>query len=248
MTNPVKSIPLQKLVPHPDNPNRQSQANFAKLVRNIKRTGRYEPLIVRPCPPEYLRSYESGKVNEKEWIWSGICNDERQRSGEFFQVINGHHRCRALAELGYKEADVIVWDVDDEQADILLATLNRLAGSEELAKKLKLLGRLNKRMQAGELAKLIPQTANQIQRLTNLKRPNIPAKTEADSFAGPMVFFLADAQKQIVENALSLADKNDKKTKAVNRASALVCIAQHFLSNSTKISESLHNDQKKDVE
>ncbi|MHC4624131.1 MAG: ParB/RepB/Spo0J family partition protein, partial [Planctomycetota bacterium] len=87
MRNSVHSIALDKLASHPDNPNRQSKANFAKLVRNIARTGRYEPLIVRPHP-------------EKEG---------------YYQIINGHHRRRALSELGYEAADCIVWDVDDEQ-------------------------------------------------------------------------------------------------------------------------------------
>ena len=50
MANSIQSIALDKLVAHPDNPNRMSKANFAKLIRNIKRTGRYEPLVVRPCP------------------------------------------------------------------------------------------------------------------------------------------------------------------------------------------------------
>ncbi|MHC4891065.1 MAG: ParB N-terminal domain-containing protein, partial [Planctomycetota bacterium] len=143
MTNSIQSIALNKLVTHPDNPNQQSRVNFAKLVRNIERSGRYEPLTVRPCP---------------------------EKAG-YFQIINGHHRCHALAKLGYKSADCIVWDIDDEETDILLATLNRLCGSDELAKKLKLLERLNKRIETGRLAKLLPQTAKQIERLTNLKMP-----------------------------------------------------------------------------
>ena len=50
MVNKIQSIALDKLVAHPDNPNRMSKAKFAKLLRNIERTGRYEPLVVRPCP------------------------------------------------------------------------------------------------------------------------------------------------------------------------------------------------------
>ena len=47
MENVVRTIAIEKLVAHPDNPNRQSKVNFDKLVRNIERTGKYEPLIVR---------------------------------------------------------------------------------------------------------------------------------------------------------------------------------------------------------
>ena len=205
MANSVQSIALDKLIAHPDNPNKMSSSNFTKLVRNIEQTGRYEPIVVRPHPTKR----------------------------DCFQIINGHHRCRALAELGCKEADAIVWDIDDEQAEILLATLNRLGGSDESDKKLALLRRLNKRTAATELAKLLPQTAKQIERLVNLKMPSAPAKINAESFAIPLVFFVNDAQQQIVEKALSLAaQNNEEKTKAAKNAAALVHIAQYFIKTS----------------
>jgi len=210
MTKTIQSIALDKLDFHPDNPNRQSKVNFAKLVRNIERTGRYEPLIVRLCP---------GKA-------------------DYFQIINGHHRCHALAKLGYKTADCIVWDIDDEETDILLATLNRLGGSDELGKKLKLLERLNKRLEAGKLAKLLPQTARQIERLTNLKRPSAPANINAKCFANPLVFFVSDKQQEQIEKALSLVEEPKAEiTRAARRAAALTHIAGYFLNRSKIKSE-----------
>jgi len=132
--------------------------------------------------------------------------------------------------LGYEAADCIVWDVDDEQTDILLATLNRLGGSDVLAKKLRLLERLNKRFGSRELAKLLPQTRKQIERLANLKLPSRPAKIEAGSFANAKVFFLNDQQQGIVEKALTLAGQNSaEKTKAARNAAALTEIAARFL-------------------
>jgi hypothetical protein len=139
----------------------------------------------------------------------------------------------ALAKLGYKAADTIVWDIDDEQTDILLATLNRLGGSDELAKKLKLLKRLNKKLATGELAKLLPQTKKQIERLTNLRMPSVPTKTDAKCFSNPLVFFVNDTQQETIENALSLADENkNEKTKAAKRTAALTHIAQYFVNDS----------------
>lgn len=201
MTNSVQSIAIDKLIAHPDNPNRMSDATFRKLVRNIERTGRYEPIVVRPHPVR----------------------------GGHFQIINGHHRSRALAKLGYKAADCVVWDIDDEQADILLVTLNRLCGSDELGKKLELLKRLNKRVESKELAKLLPQTAKQIERLTNLKIPSRPA--EARGFSNPMIFFVNDAQQGTIEKALSLAERTqNEKTRAAKRAASLAQIAGEFIS------------------
>ena len=203
MTNQVREIELSKLAAHPDNANRMSKANFVKLVRNIKRSGRYEPIVVRPCP---------------------------QKAGSF-QIINGHHRCRALAELGEKAADCLVWDVDDEQTGILLATLNRLEGKDELGRKLALLKKLGGTIKANELAKLIPHTAEQIRRLTELKEINLKklsAKVKKESFAEALVFFVNAGQRQIVEKALSIAEPKDKMTKAAKRAAALVRIAECF--------------------
>jgi len=45
--NRITSIPIDKLIAHPGGPNRMSKRNFARLVRNIERTGQYEPLVVR---------------------------------------------------------------------------------------------------------------------------------------------------------------------------------------------------------
>jgi hypothetical protein len=208
MANWIQAIALEKLVAHPDNPNKQSRVNFTRLVRNIEQTGRYEPLIVRPCP---------------------------DKAG----------------------ADCIVWDIDDEQTDILLATLNRLGGTDQLSKKLKLLKRLNKRLNSGELAKLIPQNKKQIERLSSMldSRCSILdscksqiANPNSKIFANPMVFFLDDEQQQIVENALSLAEQNNSVivskagTKAARKAAALTTIAQHFLNNSPTNPRGSKND------
>jgi ParB/RepB/Spo0J family partition protein len=217
MTNEIQSIPIDRFVPHPDNPNRMSKANFAKLVANIQRTGRYEPLVVRPCPPDQVGG----------------------RQG-YFQIINGHHRWQALSQLGYKTADAVVWDIDDAQVNILLATLNRLGGTDILEKKLALLKKLNDQMPIKDLAKLLPQTAKQIERLTNLKMPAVPA--QAGPFAVPMVFFLTSEQAEIVQDALFLAclprgtGAGDQKSAAVpaaaKRAAGLTEIARFFLSSS----------------
>lgn len=212
MTNSIQSIALDKLEFHPDNPNKQSKVNFAKLVRNIERTGRYEPLIVRPC---------------------------LKKTGRF-QIINGHHRFSALAKLGYETADCIIWDINDEETDILLTTLNRLGGSDQLNKKLKLLKRLNKRLESRELAKLLPQTAKQIERLTNLKRPSAPAKINVKCFANPLVFFVNDAQQQQIERALSMVEEpKAEMTKAGKRAAALTRIAGYFF-NLSKIKSEIY--------
>jgi len=217
--NRVLRIELDKLVAHPDNPNRMSKANFTKLIRNIEQTGRYEPLVVRPCPQKNCHSCANRNPD-----------DDRKAC---FQIINGHHRWQALRELGYETAEAIVWDIDDQHADILLATLNRLGGSDVLDKKMALLKRLNQQMEAHELAKLLPQTARQIERLTSIldTRFSIPNEHRASRIRyRALVFFVNDKQQEIVENALSAALTSasaveGQRTKAAKNAAALTYIA-----------------------
>jgi hypothetical protein len=205
----IRHIPLDKLVPHPDNPNRISWANFDKLVRHIEQTGRYEPLVVRPCPG---------------------------RPG-FFQIINGHHRCEALRKLDRETAEAVVWDIDDEQTDVLLATLNRLGGRDTLEKKLALLQRLSAKTPIRTLARLLPQTRGQLERLTS-RRPLSQGKPPGTgAFPIPMVFFVDEAQQAIIEGALSLIPSSSatpsgasgKAPRAARRAEALAQMARCLL-------------------
>jgi ParB-like chromosome segregation protein Spo0J len=197
----IRRVALDKLVPHPDNPNLMSRANFAKLVRHIERTGRYEPLVVRPHP---------------------------ERAGDF-QIINGHHRCEALRQLGHETADVVVWDASDEETAILLTTLNRLGGRDVLDKKLALLRRLRQRMLIPELARLLPQTRSQLERLTARRLLPPTRMRTADAPAIPLVFFVDESQRSAIEEALSLAGESlQTQPKAIKRAAALAHIARDF--------------------
>ena len=201
MPNSIQSIALDKLLAHPDNPNRMSRANFAKLVRNIKATGRYEPLVVRPSA---------------------------ERDG-FYQVINGHHRRQALAELGYKKADAVVWDIDDQQADLLLATLNRLCGSDVLDKKVKLFRKLCEKKSIRDIARLLPASSKQLEKLLHSKLPAMPAAANRQVFAKPFIVFLAPVQQQTVEKAVSIAcGKQFEKIRPAEKSSALTKIAEDF--------------------
>jgi ParB-like chromosome segregation protein Spo0J len=222
MTKQIRSIALNKLIAHPDNPNKMSKDKFTKLLRNIKRTGYYEPLIIRPCPKKNCNSCENRNPD-----------DGRIKC---FQIINGHHRWLALKELGYKTADAVVWDIDDKETDLMLATLNRLTGSDILDKKLALLKRLNHTSFGGrttELAKFLPQTANQIKRLAkfNISDCRKVIENRTSQPLNPLVFFLNEKQQTIVKQALSAAmnQVEENRSKAVTNAATLTYIAQNFI-------------------
>jgi len=199
----IRRIPLDRLVPHPGNPNRMGRATFEKLVRNMEQIGRYEPLVVRPCPG---------------------------RRG-FFQIINGHHRCEALRTLGHKTAEAVVWNVDDEQTDLLLATLNRLGGRDTLDRKRALLQRLSLAMALRRLAQLVPQTRGQLERLVNTEWPVRAPSRQGRAFATPIVFFADEAQERLVAQALAQAAVGlpEGLTRAAQRTAALARLARSFL-------------------
>lgn len=214
MNEKIVKVPLNRLLPHPDNPNHMSQPTFARLVRNIEQTGLYEPLIVRPSP------------NQKG----------------YYQIINGHHRCQALRQLGHETANVIVWNVDDEQTDILLATLNRLEGRDMLDKKLALLRRTVRRAPACDLAKRLPYTATQLDRLTARSPARVPGrKTGANVYAIPMVFYVSADQQQTIEAALNVAQPPSAGgatllSRSAKRSHALAHLASVFV-NRRKVAE-----------
>lgn len=208
MTNTIQSIPLTKLFPHPANANRMSKANFAKLIAHIKRTGRYEPIVVRPLTKPV-------------------------KTGGFYQILNGQHRVQALKQLGYAEADCVVWQVDDTEAKILLATLNRLTGRDDLHKKSDLIKQLSECFSLSQMAKLLPDAKKQLERLKSLpSATSVPAAVKTKAFANAVVFFLTDRQKCILGQALKLAER-PAKTTAERRADALVKLAQSFIENVT---------------
>ncbi len=189
----VLGVEVERLIGHPGNPNRMSGGVFKKLMGHIKRTGNYEPAVVRRHP---------------------------EREG-CFEILNGHHRVKALRQLGYEKVDCVVWDVDDDEALILLGTLNRLSGGDEVYRKSELIKKLSRSFGAKQLAMMLPDSAKTIERLKNLMAPAVLPKVKA--FLNPLVFFVTDEQKMIVDEAIASAvDPGMQGTTAQKRAWAVV--------------------------
>ena len=201
-TNEIAAIKLDRLRAHPDNPNEMSKADFARLVKNIKRTGLYEPAVVRPSNAE----------------------------AECFELINGHHRCKALRQLGVETMNCVVWDVGDEDVDIFLSTLNRLGGKDDVSKKTELLKRLNSRLDSYEISKLLPMSKTAIEKLCNFSLPDEPVRIETDKMLSCISFFLGAEQRVLIDSALKPASK-DIAPKAVKQAAALAAIAKFYIEN-----------------
>jgi len=171
-----------------------------RLEDHIRRTGRYEPLVVRPHPSQ-----------------PGV-----------YQVLNGRHRFKVLRHIGHTRAACIVWDVDDDEALVLLATLNRLVGREDLTAKAALIAALARRFDVDRLSAMLPDTRAAMERLCNLTRPQAAVRREPSfgSYLHSLVLFLTSEEKRIVDRALHDAGRTIKDTPGRRKARVLVAWAQ----------------------
>jgi len=135
-----------------------------------------------------------------------------------------------LEKLGAACAECVVWKVGDAEALVLLATLNRLVGSDDVYKKSRLVTGLSRHFRSKDLVRMLAESRKSIERLKKLKRPITAEKLAAKSFLNPMMFFLTDEQKIVVQKAIGQAVEDGiKGTAAQKRAAGLVKIAKAFI-------------------
>ncbi len=188
----MPNIPLDLLDNHPDNANRMGEDLLAKLVAHIRDTGNYPPLIVRPHP---------------------------QHAGRY-QILDGHHRAKALHQLGRMEACCEIWDVDEVQSDLLLLTLNRLCGEDDPYRRGALLKRAADLCDLSELAAKLPEDVQKIRKLIEATQaPPAPAQPpDLASMPHAVTFFLTRPQRDRLFERL--------KSVARDRSQALIEILQ----------------------
>ncbi len=203
-----RMVPLDDLVPHPLNSNVMSPDLQAKLRAHIKRTGRYPFLVVRPHPAE------PGK----------------------FQVLDGHHRVAVLRDLGHTEARCDIWQVDDREAKLLLATLNRLQGQDQPRKRAELIHELLAEMNVADLGGLLPETEKQLEELHALLEfpaEEVAALLEEQAEEAEkvlprvMTFVVTPDQEAVIDQAVELA--SDGTPGRDRKARGLANLAQRFL-------------------
>lgn len=204
----TRMIPLDQLVAHPLNANTMPEELRAKLAAHIKRTKRYPFIVVRPHPDE-----------------PGT-----------FQILDGHHRVEILRELGHTEARCDIWQVDDREAKLLLATLNRLEGQDVPIRRAQLIHELLGEMNLGDLAGLLPETDKQLEELEALLQ--FPADEIAELLAQQaedeekvlprvLTFVVTQPQEELIERAVELA--SDGTTGRDRKARGLANLARAYL-------------------
>ncbi len=209
----LRWLALDALEPHPENANRMPPDLLEKLKGHIERTGLYEPLIVRPTAATGSRKPKAS-------------------ASARYQILNGHHRAQALRALGHRRARCDVWEVGDEEARVLLATLNRLQGRDDPKARALLAARLAEGRSAQDLARLLPEPAEAVERLLRLASPP-PAPAAPDSLEPlpqALTFFLSEEQHALVLEVLKAIGETARADSAcLGRAERLERLALWYL-------------------
>lgn len=133
----LKQLKLVNLKPDPRSANEMGAERMEKLVNNMRRSAHVPPIIVRPDPN-----------NSGCWI-----------------IIDGHCRVKSQEKLGRKTIPSVIWEVDEKEAGIYLATLNQLRGEDHPQKRAALLQELTEAFDAADLAQLLPESEEDIQQI-----------------------------------------------------------------------------------
>jgi ParB/RepB/Spo0J family partition protein len=125
--------------------------------------------------------------------------------GQRYQILDGHHRVKVLTQLGHTEASAVLWHVDDEQALVMLASLNRMRGEDDPRKRAALLGKLRESMDVKQLAQRLPEDVGRVKRLLEMNAaPPSPQRPAAiDQMPVCLHFFVLPGQRKQIEQKLA---------------------------------------------
>jgi len=208
-------IPMENLVPHPENSNRMARKFMKKLEENIRKSGNYETITVRPHPEFEGR----------------------------FQILNGHHRVEVLKEVGIREVKCDVWNVSDAEARLLIATLNRLEGQDVPELRMSLSKNLMNDYAPSMLESLIPESTGQLEDIMKLCKEEFDEaqkeiKKTLSHFESDIPdlrildFFLDSEQYEVVVTAL---DKIKEARSLKDKNEALHELAKHYGGDTAKV-------------
>jgi ParB-like chromosome segregation protein Spo0J len=153
-----------------------------------------------------------------------------------FEILDGHHRLLVLKDLGHGEARCDVWEVNDREAKLLLATLNRLEGQDLPIRRAQLLHELLGEMNLSDLAGLLPESEKQLEELHSLLEfpaDDIAALLEEQAEEAEkvlprvMAFVVTPDQEKAIEQAVELA--SDGTPGRDRKARGLTNLAHHYL-------------------
>lgn len=206
-------IALSKLHNDPRNANVCGPEVLDKLRRHIDHSGLCPTLLVRPHP---------------------------QQKGHYI-IVDGHHRKMVVEALGWTKVDCQVKSLTEEEAGMLLLTLNRLRGTDSPRKRAELIESLLDNFSVEDLSALLPENTGEIEGLLALLKQDEQALEEAlkaqidaeqQTLPVPFGFMIPAEDAGLVRQTLAFYQSRLKS----DPAAALVAICRDALS--------LHNEVK----
>jgi ParB-like chromosome segregation protein Spo0J len=209
---PLKLIPTAKIRKHVLNANLMPPEFKVKLKELIGREGRYPPLIVRPL----------------------VGTDD-------VELLDGEQRLDVLVELGAEEVWCCIWPCDDQEALILLATLNRLEGQDVPGRRAALIAELEAHASLAELAKLLPETEAELRQTRALLDFDIEAlmgeltaQAERAAAESTVLFSFGVPPEDAEDVRAAVAAASEPLTGKNRNGRALASLARAFLSQSRR--------------
>jgi ParB/RepB/Spo0J family partition protein len=139
----VVEVKLSSVTPNPWNPNKQTDFMYEKEKTSIKEFGFVDPILCR------------------------------SKDGKSFEIIDGEHRYRAMAELGAPTILVMnLGDIPDDRAKALTVLMNETRGKADHDLLSKLMHELNESVGQEYLTHIMPYSDREI--------ANLVAHTEVD--------------------------------------------------------------------
>lgn len=196
-----RKLPFESLVSNPRRANRMSRPFAKKLENSIRRLGHYEALAVRPHPDL------SGK----------------------FELLDGHSRLAAMEALGVDTVKCDIWPVNDREAELFLALLNKLKGSDVAELRMGLLMDLLQHHSGDELAAILPETQAALTQIQHLAEEGLPEVIVPPALPLDVVivdFYLSREQHRVVGMAL---DDAKVRFHCAGESEALAKLAEWYL-------------------
>ena len=113
----IQYVPISDIKPNTYNPNRQSEEDFQLLLKSMDEDGFTQPVVAVAIAEKHFK--EDEKLREVYEAGDTV-------------IVDGEHRWRAAARLGYEEIPVVYTPMTLAQARIATLRHNRARGSEDM--------------------------------------------------------------------------------------------------------------------
>lgn len=216
---PLQTVPITDLQPDPRNVNVMAPDRFRKMRDHIKKTGKYPAVTYRQLPPTSVYFNPSRETPQ-------------------LMLLDGHHRCLALTDLGQTVITGQDWGVmTDEEAALYLGTLNYNKGEPDAAKLADLFHEMNVTMSVEKMAEVMPFEVTQIDYHLEMRQELLaPPPAPQESCDGPeetpvpVRFVVYPEQKKAVDMALAHIERELSGDAKNKKGMAFEMMARNYLS------------------